>query len=163
VHYFFDTEFFDDGQTIDLISIGIVRSDGATLYCERSEFDPTLCNDFVRLNVLPKLGPDYERLTSIQIKDKILEFVGDDKPTWVAYYASYDYVALCQLFGTMMDLPKSWSMFCWDLKQELVRVGSPKFPGQAGSNEHNALDDAKWNKSLYDWLHKNYGVTIPVA
>ena len=30
----FDTEFIEDGKTIDLISIGMVRQDSATLYFE---------------------------------------------------------------------------------------------------------------------------------
>lgn len=30
----FDTEFIEDGKTIDLISIGLVRDDGSELYHE---------------------------------------------------------------------------------------------------------------------------------
>ena len=32
VKYFFDTEFYEDGKTIDLISIGIVAEDGREFY-----------------------------------------------------------------------------------------------------------------------------------
>ncbi len=32
VKYFIDSEFVDDGRTIDLISIGIVAEDGRELY-----------------------------------------------------------------------------------------------------------------------------------
>lgn len=32
MRYFFDTEFHEDGQTIDLISIGIVAEDGREFY-----------------------------------------------------------------------------------------------------------------------------------
>lgn len=32
--YFIDTEFVDDGHTIDLISIGIVAEDGRELYLQ---------------------------------------------------------------------------------------------------------------------------------
>jgi hypothetical protein len=39
VRYWFDTEFIEDGTTIDLISIGIVDEDGRTLYLESSECD----------------------------------------------------------------------------------------------------------------------------
>lgn len=31
--------------------------------------------------------------------------------------ADYDWVVLCQLYGTMMDLPKGWPMYCRDVKQ----------------------------------------------
>ena len=32
MRYFYDTEFLEDGRTIDLISIGIVAEDGRELY-----------------------------------------------------------------------------------------------------------------------------------
>ena len=35
----FDTEFIEDGRTIDLLSIGLVREDGATYYAEPAEAD----------------------------------------------------------------------------------------------------------------------------
>jgi hypothetical protein len=35
------------------------------------------------------------------------------------YYSDYDWVAFCSLFGTMMQLPKSFPKYCRDLKQML--------------------------------------------
>ena len=35
--FWFDTEFIEDGKTIDLISIGIVAEDGRTFYAESLE------------------------------------------------------------------------------------------------------------------------------
>lgn len=35
------------------------------------------------------------------------------------YYSAYDHVALCWLFGKMIDLPKGFPMFTIDLKQKL--------------------------------------------
>ena len=35
--YFLDTEFIEDGKTIDLISLGIVCEDGRELYLQNSE------------------------------------------------------------------------------------------------------------------------------
>ena len=75
----------------------------------------------------------------------------DPKPELWAYYADYDWVVLCQLFGTMMDLPKGWPMFCRDLKHLSVDVGSPKHPADP-EGEHNALVDARWNRDLYAFL-----------
>lgn len=52
---FLDTEYTDPLQ-IDLISIGMVSEDGKhVFYCERSDFDDSLCNGFVRTAVLPLL------------------------------------------------------------------------------------------------------------
>lgn len=36
-----------------------------------------------------------------------------------AYYADYDWVAFCSLFGKMIDLPEGFPMYCKDLKQGL--------------------------------------------
>lgn len=49
----------------------------------------------------------------------LLEKEVDVTPTFYAYYADYDWVAFCWLFGNMMDLPKGFPMYCNDLKQML--------------------------------------------
>ncbi len=54
------------------------------------------------------------------IASEVRMFCDPDKfgrPEFWAYYADYDWVVLCQLFGTMMDLPAHWPMFCMDIKQ----------------------------------------------
>lgn len=42
-----------------------------------------------------------------------------EKPQFYAYYADYDWVVFCWLFGRMIDLPKGFPMYCRDLKQML--------------------------------------------
>jgi hypothetical protein len=42
-----------------------------------------------------------------------------DNPEFYAYYADYDWVVFCWLFGKMIDLPKGFPMYCKDLKQML--------------------------------------------
>ncbi len=110
-------------------------------------------------------------------------------PEFYAYYADYDWVLFCSLFGRMMDLPKGFPMYCRDLKQTLDEIAMkntvgvndslangvypipaehrksngqmfkeilsdykvhPSYPKQ--ENEHNALDDAKWNKKLHEFI-----------
>lgn len=51
----FDTEFMDDGITIELISIGMVRDDGVEYYAESAEADLSKANDWVKENVLNHL------------------------------------------------------------------------------------------------------------
>jgi hypothetical protein len=101
--------------------------------------------------------------------EKDIEFYG--------YYADYDWVLLCSLFGRMIDLPKGFPMYCIDLKQMLDDVAiekimevenkyageirfetslrmvknNPEYPKQ--KDEHNALADAKWNYELYKFLN----------
>ena len=81
-----------------------------------------------------------------------------DKPKFYAYYADYDWVVFCQLFGKMIDLPNGFPMYCNDLKQEIDNVPDQpirnhvSYPKQ--QNEHNALEDARWNKKLHEFLNK---------
>jgi hypothetical protein len=87
-----------------------------------------------------------------------------------AYYADYDWVMLCTIFGTMMYLPEGFPMYCVDLKQELDRKtklikwngqgkmelsfndklsvikGRDAYPKQ--KDEHSAAADARWNLEL---------------
>ena len=147
----FDTEFIEDGKTIDLISIGLVRDDGATLYLENAECDLGRASDWVRANVLPKLrGVDYQ-FTRRHIASEVALFAGMGPEFW-AYYADYDWVALCQLYGRMIDLPTGFPMYCRDLKQELDRLGNPKAPKQDESTAHDALADALWTRDTWLWL-----------
>lgn len=165
--YFFDTEFIEDGKTIDLLSIGIVAEDGREFYLCNFDADLDRADSWVRQNVFPSLpvrndSPQgqptwrwvFDRSSVGSIKSKpvlremLREFIGEDKPEFWAYYADYDWVALCQLFGRMIDLPKGWPKYCNDLKQLCVSMGDPKLPKQEGS-EHHALSDARWVRDQY--------------
>lgn len=159
---FFDTEFLQNGSgKVELVSIGIVRDDGQTFYRESSDFNEASANDWVKANVFPKLGPMDQRKTRAQIRDDLVEWMGELIPTWVAYNASYDGVCLFELFGTFDNLPKGWPNDIWDLKQDRLRVGKPDLPNQDAKGEHNALTDAMWLKDAYYFLHGRFGVTIP--
>jgi len=147
--YFLDTEFIEDGKTIDLLSIGIVAEDGRTYYAESSECDLTRASDWVKENVLPHLLG--EKKTRKQIAEDIISFARINPEFW-GYYADYDWVALCQLYGRMIDLPKGWPMYCRDLKQLLDERGNPKMPKPL--KEHNALSDAQWNWLVYRKLQE---------
>ncbi len=157
MRFFIDTEFIEDGRTIDLISIGVVAEDGREFYAESGEVDLTRANPWVRDNVLPHL--DGKGLRRWRIAKSLVEFVGD-KPEFWGYYADYDWVVVCQLFGTMMDLPEGWPMFCMDLKQLAMSLGDPRLPEQT-TTEHNALQDARWNRDSYDWLMSNAVRAVP--
>ena len=148
MRYWFDTEFIEDGKTIDLLSIGIVSEDYRELYLEISEADWSKASPWVKDNVLVHMGrgPTVGRA---EAAFRVLDFVGTDKPEIWAYYADYDWVALCQLFGTMMDLPKGWPMYCRDVKQLCDALGNPKLQEQ-GKGEHHALADARWPRQAWE-------------
>ncbi len=144
----FDTEFIEDGRTIDLLSIGMVREDGAEYYAESKDCDITRASAWVKSNVLPHLrGIGSPRAV---IARDIIEFAGREPDFW-AYYADYDWVALCQLYGTMLRVPDGWPKLCLDIKQEAHRLGNPRLP-LVGKDEHNALLDARWNRQAWQFL-----------
>jgi len=148
--FWFDTEFIEDGRTIDLLSIGICSEDGRTYYAECADVDVSRASEWVKENVISYLTGDVKNRDVIA--REIVEFVGDSPEFW-AYYADYDWVALCQLYGTMMQLPQSWPMYCRDIKQWCDQLGNPRLPEQS-KGEHHALMDALWNRSAWEFLDK---------
>jgi hypothetical protein len=145
---FFDTEFMEDGTLIELLSIGMIREDGETLYLEYLDADLTHANDFVVQNVLPHMkGPKFSLET---IRRIVTTFCGDAPEFW-ADYCSYDWIVLCQLFGTMMDLPLGWPTYCNDIQTYKLIEGIEKFP-KLEIVEHHALEDAKEVKFRYEYM-----------
>jgi hypothetical protein len=144
----FDTEFVEDGNTIDLLSIGMVREDGATYYAEPAETDRSRACEWVTANVLPHLNGPVK--TRASIAADLIEFAGPAPEFW-AYYSAYDWVALCQLHGRMINLPAGWPMFCRDVQQLRTEISVNALPPQE-STEHNALADALWTKTAHEFL-----------
>lgn len=167
---FYDTEFIENGQTIDLISIGMVAEDGRELYLVNREvsLDRIATHDWLVSNVVPSLPlsrdehgvltwntlhSDWQHATNkAGIAHLVKRFVlAEPDPQLWAWYGAYDHVALCQLFGTMMYLPSGFPMWTNDLKQECVRLGDPNLPEQP-DGVHNALADARHNKIRAEFL-----------
>lgn len=177
----YDCEFLDDGRVIDLINIGMVAEDGRELYlqCTDSIKYLSTANEWVKANVIPHLVkcpgffmvndlsmhhsighnctfsgcPWYSRKEIAHLVETFLAFPdsnGGKVELW-GYYAAYDHVALAQLWGPMIDLPKGIPMFTHDLKQWCDGIGNPQLPLQV-EGEHNALEDARWNKSIHMFL-----------
>lgn len=156
MRYFYDTEFIEDGITIDLVSIGLVDETGREYYAINSEHDPSKAGPWVRANVLDKLpSPSDRRWRSrSQIRDEVLGFLvepGEPIELW-AWVAAYDHVALCQLWGSMTDLPREIPRFTRELKQRWIDLGSPTLPA-APSGAHDALVDARVNLERWRLMH----------
>lgn len=150
--FFLDTEFIERGPDypVTLISIAVVAEDGRAFYRVSADFDPDTASDWVKANVLPHIEGE-DQYTNYRIASELRNFIGDGEPEFWGYYADYDWVVTAQMFGTMMDLPKGWPMYCRDIKQLCDDKGNPKLPEQS-STEHNALADARWNKLAYEFL-----------
>lgn len=180
MRYYLDCEFLERPCTIDLLSLALVREDGEYLYVINQDCDLTQANDFVREHVIPNLdhpgtGPNGEtypipphvpRMSRFEIAYEVLKFVGgDSKPQFKGYYADYDWVVFCWLFGRMVDLPKHFPFYCHDLKQTADEVRGFKGPDliarlkdevKAGKHghapPHNALVDACFARKLDELL-----------
>lgn len=196
--YFIDFEFIEGFHKplfgkrrhfIDMISVGIVSEDGRTYYAISNEFNPKDADQWVKDNVIAPICIDksysisdlkkHVGKSNNKIASDIASFFGcwQDGPINMApegievygYYADYDWVLFCSLFGRMIDLPKGFPMYCRDLKQMFDDKISPSeirsigydaaverlkkkkgYPVQ--KDEHNALSDAKWDLELYKFL-----------
>jgi hypothetical protein len=148
-------------------------------------------------NLLDKYGKSNKQIaeeimkftSSIQNIDKNIpdhlqvpeQFKTDySKPEFYGYYADYDWVVFCWLFGKMNDLPNGFPMYCIDLNQiledealkfnklivnkeekdishyslnEKIKMLKETMLYPKQTNEHNALADARWNKELYKFLN----------
>lgn len=185
---------------IDLISIGIVAEDGREYYAISNGYRYKDADKWVKDNVILPMYIDRVHgdarnrwdvhnfhhafgKSNEQIKLEILEFMGcwrdtfkwrvmsNNVPDVYAYYADYDWVVFCSLFGRMIDLPEGFPMYCKDMKQtqdekalsftgyteDLTDENKLKaikdfrnYPKQ--EKEHSAIDDARWNKKLYEFL-----------
>lgn len=156
MRYFYDTEFIDDGRTIDLISIGVVAEDGREYYAISTEFNPDRAGRWVRKHVLPKLPSPSSKLwrSRRQIREELEEFFGidGDEPIelW-AWVGAYDHVVLCQLWGPMTELPQAIPRFTRELRQLWEDRGSPRMPPRS-RDAHDALVDARQNLERFQLI-----------
>jgi hypothetical protein len=146
--FFYDTEFIEDGTTIDLVSIGVVDEAGREFYAVSTEFDPDRAIPWVRRNVLDQLPPPADRAwrSRQRIREDLLSFLtapGEEIELW-AWLAAYDHVALAQLWGAMPALPRPIPRFTRELRQRWDDVGRPELPAKP-SGTHDALVDARYN------------------
>ena len=174
--YFYDCEFLEDGRTIELISIGIAAEDGRELYLVNYDapWDRILGHEWLMTNVVPYLPvrlnghtlvPEKDNLqmpTKPIIAQRVQRFLTERGPAelW-ANWGAYDHVALCQLWGRMIDLPSGIPMFTHDLQQEHARLGHVPLPAQELS-EHHALADAKYLRLCWQLL-SDYDAALAVT
>lgn len=160
MRYYFDSEFLEDGSTIDLISIAFVAEDGREYYAVNEDADWLRIHEdkWLKKNVVAQL-PEYPNRwkPKAQIAAEVLEFLMvDGSPELWAWYCAYDHVAYAQLWGKMIHLPAGLPMHTNELKtllhEKLPRVQDRNgFPAQA-EGLHNALADARHVKVRYDWI-----------
>lgn len=153
--FFYDTEFIERPSTIDLISIGIVGEDGSEFYAVSTDAEHSKANQWVKDNVLMLLPPEDDSAWCSRevMRARVLDFLRPSKTDKVelwGYYSAYDHVALCWLFGPMVDLPPGMPMYTRDAKQLCDSLGNPRLPPNNGA--HDALVDARWTRSVWQLL-----------
>lgn len=161
MNFYFDTEFIDNGKTIDLISIGMINDNGETFYRVSSEFDvaEVLENPWLYENVWPHIECDViheATYSKAEIAKDLLKFVdGHRGIEFWAYCGAYDFVVLRQLFGRGIDGP-SWIPFHYNEVQSFARwTGSPIIRTLTDKERHHALKDAKEVKAMCDMIRGN--------
>ncbi len=152
MRYFYDTEFIEDGLTVELVSIGIVAEDGREYYAVSTEFEPSRANAWVRENVLNKLPSpgDAAWKSRATIRQEVLDFItqSSGKPQMWAWVGAYDHLVLAQLWGDMAALPRIVPRYTRELKQYWEMAGCPKLP-QLPHGNHDALVDARHNLAKF--------------
>jgi hypothetical protein len=161
VRIWYDTEFHNRGHLfpVEAISIGMVREDGEEYYAvfaDGWDLEAAALNPWLAENVLPHLPPRKEWVPRERVAEEISLFIRDARradgqtPQLWAYYAGYDHVVYQQLYGRMEELPQWLPMFSYDLIVECKRraIRRSEYPPQP-ENQHDALADARWNRSLH--------------
>lgn len=171
MRYFFDTEFYERPGHIDLISIGIVREDGASFYAENKAFswdrmnylagEATIEADtpkWILENVKPHLRGGLYLMDVPSMRRQLAKFFdGDENPEFWAWYGNYDWVVFCWIWGRMIDLPQNFPMYCRDFRQTVQALGIrgkdlAEQPGQS----HDALADAQWLFDAFKVFEQRY-------
>jgi len=159
---FMDGEFAQlklDG--IDLLSIGLVKPTGEELSLEL-EFNGEI-DSWVKRNVFPYLSG--KKFSIEKAAGEIKKFVGNSKPYLIANVNQFDWMGICKLFNANNSqqiyerVPFYWVPI--DFSSMLFERGinpgisQKKIANQYGVDvsdirEHNALDDARLLKRLYE-------------
>ncbi len=170
MRFYLDTEFIDDGKTIDLISIGIVSEDGREFYAESTEFDASKADSWVKANVIDALWSRQEDKTKLnrwtrdigkgglltrrEIGSELALFCGSAPEFW-GEWCAYDWVVVGQLFGKLIDIPDGFPYRCNDVIQFKEQIDPAKYDSWPASKEvegnHHALSGAFTVKDRYEW------------
>lgn len=187
MRFWYDTEFLEDGRTIDLISFGIVAEDGREYYAVNADAPWARIQDHTWLkdNVVPhlpqvrgamnpprhnssaaRLGIDLthpdckpKEILAHEVRRFLTQHNGPVE-LW-GYYSAYDHVVLAQLFGPMIKLPAGLPMWTNDIQQAYMQSGCrTDLPRQLGA-AHNALEDARWTRDAWRYVHDvNYRAEV---
>jgi hypothetical protein len=166
MRFFLDCEFWESkGRPLELISLGIVSDAGTELYVADADFDwgrQELREDDSGKWLLENVWPNLDRGPCIAVwrrdlgkfvKDFVVrESCGEGVDFW-GWWCAHDWVAFCQIWGRLVDLPEEFPDRCSDVGQLWSEVGGPKLPEPPKS--HCAIEDARWiREAFYSLLRR---------
>jgi hypothetical protein len=137
--YILDTEFIDTPTCSALISLAILREDGAHRYFE-FDYPKHELTPWLRENVVPHLTMPYMEPPTWphEAAAEIEHFIDADKPEFWAYYGAYDWYWFCRLWGGFMSMPDNE----WPIRYREFADIQDGVPDVAGAG-HNALNDCR--------------------
>ncbi|MCS4488997.1 polyadenylate-specific 3'-exoribonuclease AS [Corynebacterium sp. ES2775-CONJ] len=152
MRFFYDTEFIEDGTSIDLVSIGIVAQTGEEFYAVSTDADHRLANAWVKEHVLNQLPNPASSvwMNNERIAAEALKFMSSFPGSielW-AWVGAYDHVVFAQLWGDMQGMPRNLPRYTRELKQYWELAGKPQLPPLPAGN-HDALVDARHNLAKF--------------
>lgn len=177
--YFYDTEFLEDGSTIELISIGIIDDAGRELYLVNADAprDRIVTDQWLLSNVwaqlpvidcghgcgcvaagLPRVGhldtADARVMPKEKIRVEVEAFLTGRVELW-ADTCAYDHVVLAQLWGKMIDLPGKVPWHTNDIQTLALLSGVDRrsLPS-IETGEHHALADAREVKARFEYISR---------
>src|ERR1700730_15002041 len=113
VKYFFDTEYVETSDRTIPVRIRPRSESGRQDYA-KVDSDGRACESpWILQNVAPHM--DGAVKPRELIRQELLQYVGDLPCSFWAYFASSDWVVLCQLMGYLTNLPDNWQRFVNDL------------------------------------------------
>lgn len=147
---FLDTEFtnFED---CDLISVGLVTTDGREFYAERNDFDRSKCSEFVREIVLPKLSTSPAVCgNKTEIGEAMLAWLLQiQDPIEVCSDHSIDWALFRKLLAeSEHDAPLDITWRC--ISDQIKDLDIERYWTLHGCDDHHALHDARANKFAFE-------------
>lgn len=156
---FFDTEFTGLYKNTSLISIGCVDENGNTFYAEISDFDESLCDDWIQHNVIGNLR--FRKYGSVDtraadgswwnfkgpkkaVRKALTEWLNEyDSVEFVSDVCHFDMVLLIDLFEHAFNMPTHVNPACHDINQDIARY-------------YNITETAAFDKSREEILADEY-------
>ncbi|MAE50648.1 MAG: hypothetical protein CMH27_02440 [Micavibrio sp.] len=167
----FDTEFIEyeavleDGRKFpvtDPISFAVVDLEGRSFMAVFKEFNRAAAeqNEWVTENVLAKLPDESTWQSRDQIREGLLDFIGEDPTEFRYWYAPQDAVILHKIFAvSFLDQPENVKGSPFNIAQKFQEMAVPSAYIPLNMDKHEVLSDAIWTRD-FDLAMDQYLIDI---